>query len=109
MSPPRPIPAPPLENWSTHREGGCSGTARKASRLAPRLPRGLRLLQLLFYLGPETGEGADVDLVVVRLKSLLALPLGAAAAQDGAEVAGQEAQRHRYYGGTPPLEREDRR
>src|ERR671913_218681 len=87
-------------------EGGCSGTVRKASRLTLRLPRGLRLLQLLFYVGPETGEGADVDLVVIGLQPLLALPLCAAAAQDGAEVAGQEAQRHRYYGGASPLERE---
>src|SRR5215207_9383455 len=109
VSPPQPIPAPLLESRSTYlREGGCSGTG-VCGAVSLRLPRGLRFLNLLFYLGPETGEGADVDLVVVRLKSLLALPLGAAAAQNGAEVAGQEAQRHRYYGGAPPLEREDRR
>src|SRR5918993_4566153 len=53
-----------------------------------------RLLDLLFYVR-DACDGADVDLVVIRLQALLALALGAASAQERAQVAAQEAQRDR--------------
>src|SRR5215216_863362 len=52
------------------------------------------LLNLLFYFR-DAGEGADVDLVVISLQALLALTLGAASAQERAQVAAQDAQRNR--------------
>src|SRR5215203_986108 len=52
------------------------------------------LLDLLFYFR-DASEGADVDLVVISLEALLALALGAASAQERAQVAAQEAQRNR--------------
>src|SRR5919107_1569205 len=51
-------------------------------------------LEFLFYFR-DAREGADVDLVVISLEALLALALGAASAQERAQVAAQEAQRNR--------------
>src|SRR5215218_8094985 len=52
------------------------------------------LLDLLFYVR-DAGDRADVDLVVISLQALLALPLGAASTQERAQVAAQEAKRNR--------------
>src|SRR5215204_2053744 len=52
------------------------------------------LLDLLFYVR-DAGERADVDLVVIGLKALLALALGATSAKKRAQVAAQDAQRDR--------------
>src|SRR5215216_5735875 len=69
-------------------------------RASPRLRGGAwffgrgGLLDLLFYVR-DAGDRADVDLVVISLQALLALPLGAASAQERAQVAAQEAKRNR--------------
>src|SRR5918997_3271280 len=52
------------------------------------------LLDLLFY-ARDAGEGTDVDLVVIGLETLLPLALGAASAQECAQVAAQDAKRDR--------------
>ncbi len=52
-----------------------------------RLPG--RLLELLVDVGADTGEGADVDLVIVRLDTLTLLFFSSAAAQESADHAAQ--------------------
>ena len=71
---------PPLRKVSQHRRGLLVLVAQR--------PPGC-LLELLFDVWAEAGEGADVDLVVVRLDSLTLFPFGPASRQKGADDAGQ--------------------
>src|SRR5829696_20598 len=81
------------QNKSPRRYGWGLGSRASSPRLrgAWFFGRG-GLLDLLFYVR-DAGEGADVDLVVISLQALLAL--GAASAQERAQVAAQEPQRDR--------------
>src|SRR5215217_4660803 len=82
------------ENKSPRRYGWGLGSRASSPRLrgAWFFGRG-GLLDLLFY-ARDAGEGTDVDLVVIGLETLLPLPLGAASAQERAQVAAQEAKRN---------------
>ena|ERR671911_464882 len=80
-------------------QGRAGALAGKWRGLRMRLVLGLRgagfllwggLVEFLLYVG-DTGDRADVDLVIVGLESLFALALGPTPAEHSSQVATQKA------------------